>query len=115
APILSTKEPENSLSMGYEHLSITPETESDKVTESNAKNILPILSECEESPLIPRPPPEPHDVETDTGEEILVVMNDKDEDVYSSFIFVIYPEMFPLLLSAESEDTIFDPGLSPED
>nr|GFA55862.1 hypothetical protein [Tanacetum cinerariifolium] len=47
APILSTKEPEHSLSMGYEHLSITPETESDEVTESNAKNLLPIPSECE--------------------------------------------------------------------
>nr|GEX89182.1 hypothetical protein [Tanacetum cinerariifolium] len=47
APILSTKEPEHSLSMGYEHLSITPETKSDEVTESNAKNLLPILSECE--------------------------------------------------------------------
>nr|GFC61454.1 hypothetical protein [Tanacetum cinerariifolium] len=35
------------LSMGYEHLSITPETESDEVTESNAKNLLPIPSECE--------------------------------------------------------------------
>nr|GEZ18085.1 hypothetical protein [Tanacetum cinerariifolium] len=45
-PILSTKEHEHSLSMGYEHLSITPETESDKVTESNAKNLLPIPSEC---------------------------------------------------------------------
>nr|GFC04899.1 hypothetical protein [Tanacetum cinerariifolium] len=42
APILSTKEPENSLSMGYEHLSINPETESDEVTKSNAKNLLPI-------------------------------------------------------------------------
>nr|GFB36694.1 hypothetical protein [Tanacetum cinerariifolium] len=47
APILSTKEPEYSLSMGYEHLSITLETESDKVTESNAENLLPIPSECE--------------------------------------------------------------------
>nr|GFA22617.1 hypothetical protein [Tanacetum cinerariifolium] len=47
APILSTKEPENSLSMWYEHLSITPETKSDEVTESNAKNLLPIPSECE--------------------------------------------------------------------
>nr|GEV84670.1 reverse transcriptase domain-containing protein [Tanacetum cinerariifolium] len=46
-PILSTKEPEHSLSMGYEHLSITPETESDEVTEPNAKNLLPIPSECE--------------------------------------------------------------------
>nr|GFC75607.1 hypothetical protein [Tanacetum cinerariifolium] len=45
-PILSTKDPENSLSMGYEHLSITPETESDEVTKSNSENLLPILSEC---------------------------------------------------------------------
>nr|GFA48006.1 hypothetical protein [Tanacetum cinerariifolium] len=47
APILSTREPENSLSMGYEHLSITPETESDEVMESNTKNLLPIPSEYE--------------------------------------------------------------------
>nr|GEX92974.1 hypothetical protein [Tanacetum cinerariifolium] len=33
--------------MGYEHLSITSETESDEVTESNAKNLLPIPSKCE--------------------------------------------------------------------
>nr|GFA49582.1 hypothetical protein [Tanacetum cinerariifolium] len=32
--------------MGYEHLSITPKTESDEVTESNAENLLPIPSEC---------------------------------------------------------------------
>nr|GEV80532.1 hypothetical protein [Tanacetum cinerariifolium] len=33
--------------MGYEHFSITPKTESDEVTESNAKNLLPIPSKCE--------------------------------------------------------------------
>nr|GFD51427.1 hypothetical protein [Tanacetum cinerariifolium] len=43
----STKEPEHLLSMGYEHLSITPETESDEVTKSNATNLLPIPSKCE--------------------------------------------------------------------
>nr|GEU63352.1 hypothetical protein [Tanacetum cinerariifolium] len=70
-------------------------------------------SNFEDNPSIPRPPPEPPDDETNAGEEILVVMNDKDEDVdYSSFIFVIYPEMFLLLLFAESEDTVFDPGIS---
>nr|GEU50394.1 hypothetical protein [Tanacetum cinerariifolium] len=47
APILSTKEPKHSLSMGYEHLSITLETKSNEVTESNAENLLPIPSECE--------------------------------------------------------------------
>nr|GFA45404.1 hypothetical protein [Tanacetum cinerariifolium] len=249
-PVLSTKKPEHLLNMRYEHLSITLETESDEVTESNAENFLPIPSECEvaledkrecdvpifensyvcdnsdtfsdskidddisvydddfedieyveaslsdpeivsveeenvvqqerlinlvendilkdstSDPLleevdlflavdhsippgienfydsegdirflealliddsilshesfdsnfednlsIPRPPPEPPDSETDAGEEIPVVMNDKDEDVYSSFIFVIFVKMFSLL-SAESEDTIFDPGIS---
>nr|GEZ74085.1 hypothetical protein [Tanacetum cinerariifolium] len=32
-----------------------------------------------DNPSVPRPPPEPPDFETDTGEEILVVMNDKDK------------------------------------
>nr|GFA34223.1 reverse transcriptase domain-containing protein [Tanacetum cinerariifolium] len=45
--ILSTKEPEHLLSMGYEHHNITPETESNEVTESNAENLLPISSKCE--------------------------------------------------------------------
>nr|GFB82748.1 hypothetical protein [Tanacetum cinerariifolium] len=39
-PVLSPKEPEHLLSMGYEHLNITPETKSD------AENLLPIPSEC---------------------------------------------------------------------
>nr|GEZ60080.1 hypothetical protein [Tanacetum cinerariifolium] len=66
-------------------------------------------SNFEDNPSIPRPPPEPPDAETDAGEEIPVMINEKEEDVdYSSFIFVIYPEMFPLLLFAESENTIFD-------
>nr|GEZ08201.1 hypothetical protein [Tanacetum cinerariifolium]GEZ85316.1 hypothetical protein [Tanacetum cinerariifolium] len=46
APILSTEEPEHSLSMGYEHLSITLEMESNEVTKSNAENLLLIPSEC---------------------------------------------------------------------
>nr|GFB38870.1 hypothetical protein [Tanacetum cinerariifolium] len=46
-PIQSTKEPKHLLSIGYEHFSITPETESDEVTESNTENLLPIPSKCE--------------------------------------------------------------------
>nr|GFB10936.1 hypothetical protein [Tanacetum cinerariifolium] len=68
-------------------------------------------SNFEDNPSIPRPPPEPPDTETEAGEEIPVMMNDKDEVVYSSFIFDIFAKMFSLL-SAESEDTIFDPGIS---
>nr|GFA40866.1 hypothetical protein [Tanacetum cinerariifolium] len=64
-------------------------------------------SNFEYNPSIPRPPPEPPDAETDAGDEIQVVMNDKDkfdEDDY----FFMFDKLFSLL-SAESEDTIFDP------
>nr|GEV13649.1 hypothetical protein [Tanacetum cinerariifolium] len=42
-----TKQPEYSPSMGYEHLSTTPETKLYEVTESSTKNLLPIPRECE--------------------------------------------------------------------
>nr|GFB89729.1 hypothetical protein [Tanacetum cinerariifolium] len=90
--------------------------------------------------LPPESPDAEFDFELDAGEEILVVMNDNDEliddecfnpggefdistndedDDYFPFMFVIriflpyliYPKVFPLLLSAENEDTIFDPGI----
>nr|GFB58689.1 hypothetical protein [Tanacetum cinerariifolium] len=167
---------------------ITPETESNEVTESNAENLLPIPREAdlflfdnsippgienvaddleghvrfleellindsilshesfdsifEENPSIPRPPPEPSDVESffdlkpdviaeeisdklnedkyfDPGREINVSTKIEDDN-YFPFMFVIrfflpyfiFPEVCPLLLSAKSEDTIFDPGIS---
>ncbi|GJW45746.1 hypothetical protein Tco_0077392 [Tanacetum coccineum] len=46
-PDLPTKEPNNSLSMGDEHLSTIPETESDEVIKSSVKNLVPIPSESE--------------------------------------------------------------------
>nr|GEZ91138.1 reverse transcriptase domain-containing protein [Tanacetum cinerariifolium] len=81
-----------------------------------------------DNPSFPRRPPEPPDAEYDfepnSGVEISVVMNiiDKlecldprdefDDDDYSSFMFVIYSKVFSFLLSVESKDTIFDPGIS---
>nr|GEZ67918.1 hypothetical protein [Tanacetum cinerariifolium] len=54
----------NSNSQRLDKQDITPEMESDEVTESNAENLLPIPSKCEDNPSIPRPPPEPPDVES---------------------------------------------------
>ncbi|GJS06784.1 hypothetical protein Tco_0363580 [Tanacetum coccineum] len=47
-PDLSTEEPDNSLSMGDEHLSTIPETESDKLIKSSVENLVPIPSESED-------------------------------------------------------------------
>nr|GFD52019.1 hypothetical protein [Tanacetum cinerariifolium] len=53
---------------------------------------------------------EPPDAETTAGEEIAVVMIDKDkfDDDYQTFMF---DKVFSLLF-AESEDMIFDPCIS---
>nr|GEV36141.1 hypothetical protein [Tanacetum cinerariifolium] len=47
APILSTKEPEYSSSMGYEHFNTTPKTESDEIIKSGVEELVPVLSENE--------------------------------------------------------------------
>nr|GEZ30660.1 hypothetical protein [Tanacetum cinerariifolium] len=46
-PVLSTEEPDNSLSMGGEHLDTIPTTKSDEVIKSSVKDLVPILSESE--------------------------------------------------------------------
>nr|GFA18520.1 hypothetical protein [Tanacetum cinerariifolium] len=48
--VLSTKETDNSLSMGDEHLDIIPATESDEVIKSSVENLVPIPSEFEGIP-----------------------------------------------------------------
>nr|GEU65254.1 zf-CCHC domain-containing protein/DUF4219 domain-containing protein/UBN2 domain-containing protein [Tanacetum cinerariifolium] len=87
-------------------------------------------SESEDSdfdnPLVPLPPPEPPDKEFNFEIEISVVrsvivkfecidarvkFDVFDDDDLSYFIFVIFAKVFSLL-SAESEDTIFNPGIS---
>nr|GEY72511.1 hypothetical protein [Tanacetum cinerariifolium] len=47
APILSTKEPKYSPSMGYEHPNTTLEMESDEIIKSGVEELVPILSENE--------------------------------------------------------------------
>nr|GEV81432.1 hypothetical protein [Tanacetum cinerariifolium] len=49
-PILSTKEPDNSLSMGDEHLDTITATESDEFIKSSVENLVPIPSKSEGNP-----------------------------------------------------------------
>nr|GFA64497.1 hypothetical protein [Tanacetum cinerariifolium] len=46
-PVLSTEEPDNSLSMGDEHLDTIPATESDEFIKSGVEDLIPIPSESE--------------------------------------------------------------------
>nr|GFC29466.1 hypothetical protein [Tanacetum cinerariifolium] len=49
-PVLSTEEPDNSLSMGDEHLDTIPVTESNDFIKSGVENLIPIPSESEGIP-----------------------------------------------------------------
>nr|GEZ74765.1 hypothetical protein [Tanacetum cinerariifolium] len=49
-PVLSTEEPDNSLSMGDEHLDTIPTTESDEFIKSSVENLIPIPSKSEGIP-----------------------------------------------------------------
>nr|GEX47021.1 hypothetical protein [Tanacetum cinerariifolium] len=49
-PSLSTEEPDNSLSMGDEHLDTIPATKSDEFIKSSVENLIPIPSESEGIP-----------------------------------------------------------------
>nr|GFC94620.1 hypothetical protein [Tanacetum cinerariifolium] len=49
-PVLSTEEPDNSLSIGDEHLDTIPATESDEVIKSSVEDLIPIPSESEGIP-----------------------------------------------------------------
>nr|GEZ30712.1 hypothetical protein [Tanacetum cinerariifolium] len=74
-------------------------------------------SNIEDNPSVPLPPPEPPDEEFYFGDEISVVI-DKLEGIDAkvkfendNYYFFMFDKVFSLL-SAESEDTIFDPGIS---
>nr|GEW69897.1 hypothetical protein [Tanacetum cinerariifolium] len=51
-PVLSAEKPDNSLSMGDEHLDTIPATESDEVIKSSVEDLVPIPSESEGIPDI---------------------------------------------------------------
>nr|GFD54370.1 hypothetical protein [Tanacetum cinerariifolium] len=76
--VLSIEEPDNSLSMGDEHLDTIPATESDEFIKSGVENLIPIPSESEGVPE--------HvcDVPFHDNSPPLDVSNDQIEDFFES-------------------------------
>nr|GFA18539.1 hypothetical protein [Tanacetum cinerariifolium] len=77
-PVLSTEEPDNSLSMGDEHLDTIPATESDEFIKSCVEDLIPIPSESEGIPE--------HmcDVPSHDNSPPLDVSDDQFEDLFES-------------------------------
>nr|GEY50726.1 hypothetical protein [Tanacetum cinerariifolium] len=98
-PILPTEEPEYSLSMGYEHLNTIPKTESDEVTKSSAKNLLPILSEYE--------------VTSDDESECNVPIKDESSQVFTTFSNSIFDDNNDF--TSSDDDSLSDEDVPMED
>nr|GFC70824.1 hypothetical protein [Tanacetum cinerariifolium] len=80
-PVLSTEEPDNSLSMGDEHLDTILATESDEVIKSNVENLVPIPSEFKGIPdtmcdvyLVNNPTP------LEAKDQLEIVINSNDDN-----------------------------------
>nr|GEU92258.1 hypothetical protein [Tanacetum cinerariifolium] len=116
-PVLPTEEPEYSLSMGYEHLSTTPETKSDEVIKSSVEKLVPIPKEykvnsdnvseydvpvCEDSSTL--------DVLGDHSEILSKSNNDDISSDGDAFDDIEYIEASPLdseLVSLEEENDVY--------
>nr|GFA82635.1 hypothetical protein [Tanacetum cinerariifolium] len=77
-PVLSTEEPDNSLSMGDEHLDTIPATKSDQFIKSGVENLIPIPSESKGIPE------HKCDVPSHDNSPPLDVSNDTIEDLSES-------------------------------
>ncbi|GKD81188.1 hypothetical protein Tco_1348027 [Tanacetum coccineum] len=95
-PVLPTKEPVNSLSMGDEHFDTIPATELDEVIKSSVENLVPIPSESEgildsvcDVPLCNNPTP--LEAFKEHSETIIDSNNDyssSDDDSYENIVYV---------------------------
>nr|GEW51238.1 hypothetical protein [Tanacetum cinerariifolium] len=101
-PILSTEEPDNSLSMGDEHLDTIPATESDEVIKSSVKNLNLTPSESKDLfDYVSENDYTSSDDESSSEEDVLVEhfkiysnpLLEFDEEIFSSEINPLYNEV----------------------
>nr|GEY75971.1 hypothetical protein [Tanacetum cinerariifolium] len=98
APDLPTIEPEYSLSMGYEHLSTTPEMKLDEVIKSSAKNLVPIPSEYE--------------VTSNDESECDVPIKDESSPAFTTFSNPLFDDNDDF--TSSDDESLFEEGVSME-
>nr|GEZ65460.1 hypothetical protein [Tanacetum cinerariifolium] len=80
-PILSTDEPDNSLSMRDEHLDTVPATESDEFIKCSVEHLVPIPSEFEGIPDNMSSHPDSELVSSEAMEIVILKVGDIDDDI----------------------------------
>nr|GEW27436.1 hypothetical protein [Tanacetum cinerariifolium] len=106
-PVLSTEEPDNSLSMGDAHLDTILATESDEFIKSGVENLIPIPRESEGIPE--------HmcDVPSHDNSPPLDVSKDQFEDFFDSEVMeIVIPEVGGIEASTDNPIPFYDPIIS---
>nr|GFC15952.1 hypothetical protein [Tanacetum cinerariifolium] len=106
-PVLSTEEPDNSLSMGDEHLDTISATESDNFINSSVENLIPIPSESEGIPK--------HmcDVPFHDNSLPLDVLKDTIEDLFASEVMkIVIPKVGWIKAANDNPIPFYDPIIS---
>ncbi|GJU37448.1 hypothetical protein Tco_1185802 [Tanacetum coccineum] len=88
-PVLSTKEPVDSLIMEYEHLDTIPATELDEVIKSSVKNLVQVPSEskgisdggCDDIDYVDASPPDAEIVSLEVVESVILEVGGVDTDI----------------------------------
>ncbi|GKC27006.1 hypothetical protein Tco_1034300 [Tanacetum coccineum] len=96
-PVLPIEEPDNSLSMGDEHLDTIPTTESDEVIKSSVEDLVPIPSESEGIPdkMCDVPLCENTTPLNTLNEHSEIVVNSDDENLNLEVVEIVDPEPDP--------------------
>nr|GEZ25784.1 hypothetical protein [Tanacetum cinerariifolium] len=112
-PILSTKEPEYSSSMGYENPNTTPETKSDEIIKFGVEELVPFLIEYEVALEDKRECDVPISENSPTCDDHSEIFSDSNNDddisVYDDFEDIEYVEASlsnPEIVSVEGENVV---------
>nr|GFA68414.1 hypothetical protein [Tanacetum cinerariifolium] len=115
APILSTEEPDNSLSIGDEHLDTIPATKSDEFIKSSVETLIPIPSESEGIPEHKCDVPfHDNSLPIDVSKDQIEDFSESNEEFYStdddsfSFDNIDYVEASPPNYELVSSEVLFD-------
>nr|GEV21977.1 hypothetical protein [Tanacetum cinerariifolium] len=103
-PVLSTEEPDNSLSMGDEHLDTISATESDEFIKSGVENLIPI-------PKISSGSPTTHSDSSLCASFNFDLSINPFPPADKSDSYEFTDELIPFISPPENEDAIFDPGI----
>nr|GEW98979.1 hypothetical protein [Tanacetum cinerariifolium] len=115
APILSTKEPEYSPSMGYEHPNITPKKESDEKIKSGVEELVPIPNENEvtsedkkecDVPVFQNSPicDDHYEIFSDSNNDDDI---SSDDDAFEDIEYVEASLLDPEIVSVEEENVVY--------